>query len=139
MNVTEASRDLWGITIPFTQSKYIYSYDVEIRAGFDFGGIEWELDEEASTIKVKLPEVRVLSCDINTDSFKLYHESESIFRQITMEENNEALANLKQAAREDAVANGLLENARSNAETILRGFFGQVYDLEKYELEFTDK
>lgn len=139
VNVTEASRDLWGITIPFTQSKYIYSYDVEIRAGFDFGGIEWELDEEASTIKVKLPEVRVLSCDINTDSFKLYHESESIFRQITMEENNEALANLKQAAREDAVANGLLENARSNAETILRGFFGQVYDLEKYELEFTDK
>ena len=56
-----------------------------------------------------------------------------------MEENNQALANLKQTAREDAVANGLLENARSNAETILRGFFRQVYDLEKYELEFTDK
>lgn len=139
VNVTEASRDLWGIRIPFTQSKYIYSYDVEIRAGFDFGEIEWELDEEASTIKVRLPEARVLSCDINTDSFKLYHEAESIFRKITMEENNQALANLKQTAREDAIANGLLENARSNAETILRGFFRQVYDLEKYELEFTDK
>ena len=29
INVTEAARDLFGITIPFTQSKYIYSYNVQ--------------------------------------------------------------------------------------------------------------
>lgn len=139
VNVTEASRDLWGVRIPFTQSKYIYSYDVEIKAGFDFGEIEWSVDEGTSTIKVWLPEVRILSSEIDMDSFKLYHEEESIFRPITLEENNEALANLKQAAKEDAVANGLLDNARGNAETILRGFFGNVYDLETYSIEFTDK
>lgn len=139
VNVTEASRDLWGVRIPFTQSKYIYSYDVEIKAGFDFGEIEWSVDEGTSTIKVGLPEVRILSSEIDMDSFKLYHEEESIFRPITLEENNEALANLKQAAKEDAVANGLLDNARGNAETILRGFFGNVYDLETYSIEFTDK
>lgn len=139
VNVTEAARDLWGVRIPFTQSKYIYSYDVVIKAGFDFGEIEWSVDEEASAIKVALPEVRILSSEIDTDSFKLYHESESLFRQITLEENNEALANLKETAKADAVANGLLENARGNAETILRGFFGNVYDLETYSIEFTDK
>lgn len=37
VNVTEGSRVLWGVTIPFTQSKYIYSYDVTIKAGIDFG------------------------------------------------------------------------------------------------------
>ena len=35
VNVTEAAREFYGITIPFTQSKYIYSYNVEIQAGFD--------------------------------------------------------------------------------------------------------
>ena len=28
VNVTEGSRELFGVTIPFTQSKYIYSYDI---------------------------------------------------------------------------------------------------------------
>lgn len=28
VNVTDASRELWGVTIPFTQSKYIYSYNM---------------------------------------------------------------------------------------------------------------
>ena len=56
-----------------------------------------------------------------------------------MEENNEALKNLVQNAETDAVANGLLDNARSNAETILRSFFGNVYNLEEYEIRFINK
>lgn len=41
VNVTDASRKLFGMTIPFTQSKYIYSYDVIVKAGFDFTQVEW--------------------------------------------------------------------------------------------------
>lgn len=139
VNITEASRELFGAKIPFTQSKYIYSYDVEIKAGLDFTQIEYDIDEENSIIKVELPEIRVLSVEINTDSFKLYHEQESIFRQISMEENNEALTTLQQTAEKDAIANGLLDNARSNAETILESFFAQEYGADTYKIEFTDK
>ena len=89
--------------------------------------------------KVRLPEAKILSSELKWDSFKLYHEDESIFKQIKMEENNEALKNLVQNAETDAVANGLLDNARSNAETILRGFFGNVYNLEDYEIKFINK
>lgn len=136
VNVTEASRELFGVTIPFTQSKSIYSYDVVIKAGLDFGDIQWEVQE--NTITVRLPEIRILSSEIDLDSFQLYHESESIFRPITLEENNEAMVALKETAQESAVANGLLEEARANAETILTGFFAQEYDLETYSLEFTN-
>ena len=110
VQVTEAARELFGVTIPFTQSKYIYSYDVVIRAGVDFGDIAWSLEED--TIEVRLPEARVLSCEVDLDSFRVYHEGESIFRPITLEENNAALADLKRRAEEDAVANGLLTDAR---------------------------
>ena len=136
VEVTEASRELFGMSIPFTQSKYIYSYDVTIKAGIDFGGIDWDLDEEQKTIRVTMPETRVLSSEINLDSFKVYHESESIFHHITLEENNAALQELQHNAEETAIANGLLENARSNAETILKGFFTKAYDLDKYTLTF---
>ena len=137
VNVTEAARELFGITIPFTQSKYIYSYDIVIKAGFDFNEIEWS--ESGDTIEVRLPEAKILSSEIDLDSFELYLEDESIFREITMTENNEALKSMQHSAEEDAVANGLLENARSNAETILTGFFGNVYDLNEYEIVFKDK
>ena len=113
VNVTEAARELFGITIPFTQSKYIYSYDIVIKAGFDFNEIEWS--ESGNTIEVRLPEAKILSSEIDLDSFELYLEDESIFREITMTENNEALKSMRQSAEDDAIANGLLENARSNA------------------------
>ena len=71
--------------------------------------------------------------------YVVYHEEESIYNQVTLEENNTALKELKQEAEEEAVANGLLDNARSNAETILTGFFGQVYDLDQYKIVYKDK
>ena len=88
---------------------------------------------------MRLPATKILSSEIDLDSFKVYLEDESIYREITLEENNEALKSMKQSAEDDAVANGLLENARSNAETILTGFFGNVYDMDEYEIVFKDK
>lgn len=134
----QGSRDFFGLfEVPFTQSKYIYSYDVEIKAGYDFEQIEWEKTEKK--ILVKLPEAKVLSNEIDLGSFEVYHEDESIFRPITLGENNEAMLGLQQRAEEDAISNGLLEKAQQNAETILTSFFAQVYDLNEYTLVFEYK
>lgn len=109
------------MTFRLQQSKYIYSYNVIVKAGYDFGEIRYEVKKDS--IKVKLPEVRILSSQVDEDSFRVYHEKESIFNQIRLEENNAAFAKLKEQAEKDAVANGLYENARSNAKTILKGYF----------------
>ena len=137
VNVLEGSRDLFGFTIPFTQSKYIYSYGVEVKAGFNFEEIEWELNDH--TIEVRLPEAEILSTELDTDSFEVYREEESAFRKITLEEINDGLDSQQERARQDAIESGILENARSNAETILTGFFGNVYDMDEYEIVFKDK
>lgn len=139
VNVTEAARELFGMEIPFTQSKYIYSYSVEVKAGYDFEEIDYNVDEGKKLIRVKMPEAKILSSELDTDSFKLYHEEESIFRQITLEENNEALNKLVEQAEEDSIANGILENARTNAEEILKGFFSKAYDMDEYEIKFEDQ
>lgn len=137
VNVTEDAKELYGMRIPFTQSKYIYSYDIVIKAGYDFNEIEWK--EKNKTIEVKLPEAKVLSNELDMDSFKVYHEEESNFSKITLEENNDAVKKMKLNAQENAIANGLLENARSNAETMLTGFFADEYDLDEYKIVFKDK
>lgn len=137
VNVTDSSRELFGNKIPFTQSKYIYSYDITIKAGYDFSDIEWNV--KGNTIEVKMPNVKILSSQIDLDSFKVYHEEESIFNKITLSENNETLKKLQSEAQTQAIKNGLYENARTNAETMLTSFFGNVYDLNEYKIVFTDK
>lgn len=136
LNVTEADRKLFGMSIPFTQSRYLYSYDIEIKAGIDFQKVDWKVNDK--TIQVTLPECEIISNEVKTDSLKIYLEEESIFKKITLEDNNEALANMQQKAQDDAIANGLFENARSNAETIITGFISQVYDLDEYQIQFTE-
>lgn len=137
VNVTEGDREFFGVTIPFTKSTYIYSYDVVIKAGFDFTEIDYFVNEETNEIEVIMPEVKILSNELNTDSFKLYYENESVFKQITMSETNDALLNLKKNAETNAIANGLLENAKTNAEEILKGFFSNAYPNKEMIIKFT--
>lgn len=61
VNVTDSSRELFGAKIPFTQSKYIYSYGVTVKAGFDFEEIEWS--ENDTTIEGRLPDTKILSSE----------------------------------------------------------------------------
>ena len=133
---TANARKLFGHNLPFTQSKIVFSYDVVIKAGYDFSAITWDVQD--TTITVKLPEVKVLSCEVKEDSFKKYVEDESIFTPFTLDDNNNAMKALKETAQTDAIANGLYENARSNAETMLTTFFSSAYDMDQYTIEFQD-
>ena len=124
VNVTQAERELFGLSIPFTQSKYIYSYDVILKAGYDFSQITYEVDEESQTIEVRLPQVQILSSELDLDSFQVYEEDESIFRPIRLEETNAAMQQMQQRAEGGTPSQtGLLDNARANAELVLTGFF----------------
>ena len=122
VSTIEADQKLGDFSIPFTQSKYVYSYDVVVKAGLDFSAVKVDLDEPAAAVRVTLPEVRILSAEIDYDSFQVYVEDESIFRPITLEETNAATNSLVETAKTDAVANGLLDNARENAEALLTAF-----------------
>ena len=137
ISLTEDVKKLLGLKIPFTQRKYICSYDFVIKAGVDFGEIEWK--EKNNTIEVKLPEVKVISSELDMESFKIYHKDESVFNQIDLADNNEAIKIMKRNAEKTAVENGLLEEARSNAEMLVKEFISSAYDLKKYKVVFTDK
>ena len=135
VNVTESSREIFGIKIPFTQSKYIYSYDFNIKAGFDFNEITWK--EKNNKIIVNLPPVKILSNEIIEDSFKVFHEEESVFTPISLEDNNAAIAQMKKDAVDHAVRNGLYDNAIANGKSLLTSFFEREFPKDQYEIQFT--
>lgn len=137
---TDDWRKMFGsIKIPFTESKYVFSCDVVIKAGYDFADIDYDVERKEKVVTVHMPEAKILSSELKLDSFKVYHQQESIFNNIKVEENVEELKKLKKQTEEDAKANGLLENARTNAETLIKNFLSQSYNQDEYKYVFKDK
>lgn len=134
VEVIEDSKTLWKITLPFTSSKYIFSYDGIIKAGIDFEDIQWSVNDVLKKITVNLPEPKILSNEIDTNSLYVYDESRSIFSPLTVEDINESLIALKGESEEKAIGNGILEEAETNARILIQGFL--IGSYPDYEIEF---
>ena len=141
VRVETKDRKLFNISIPLTESKYIYTYNTNIKAGINFSGVKWsfgDTEETKSTIYVQLPAVRTLSVQLDLDSFKVLHESTSIFTPITLDEHNDALKQLTDDALNDAISNGLYDKALDNAKVLLTSFIYQVYPSDQYTIVFSE-
>ena len=133
---------LFNVSIPLTQSKYIYTYNTTIKAGINFSDVKWQLgdtDDTSHNIYVDIPEVKTLSADIDLDSFKVLHEENNIFSPIRLTEHNDSLNQLRENALSDAINSGLYDRALDNAKTILTSFISQVYPSNEYNIIFSER
>ena len=133
---------LFNVSIPLTQSKYIYTYNTTIKAGINFSDVKWQLgdtDDTSHNIYVDIPEVKTLSADIDLDSFKVLPEENNIFSPITLTEHNDSLIQLRENALSDAINSGLYDRALDNAKTILTSFISQVYPSNEYNIIFSER
>jgi hypothetical protein len=126
-------------SIPFTESKNIFSYDIDIKAGYDFSEIEVKPDQKNHKVTVKLPEAKILDTDLNTDSFQLYDETQGLLTHITLTDMNNAFAEMKEEAMQKAEDNGLMDKAKENAHTLIKGMLAGSYDMNEYTVEFVDQ
>lgn len=133
---------LFNVSIPLTQSQYIYTHNTTIKAGINFSDVKWQLgdtDDTSHNIYVDIPEVKTLSADIDLDSFKVLHEENNIFSPITLTEHNDSLIQLRENALSDAINSGLYDRALDNAKTILTSFISQVYPSNEYNIIFSER
>ena len=70
IGVVNDSKKVFGKELPFTRSKYIYSYNVVVKAGLNFKEISWEKSGEK--IKVQMPKMHVTDSYIDEKSGKVY-------------------------------------------------------------------
>lgn len=133
---TKPHKEVVGFKIPFTESKVIYSYEGLIKAGLDFEDIDIAVDDAAKTVRITLPEVRLLSTVLDRDSLIVYDEKNSPFNAFTFEDMNLSEAELEKSAEETAVNNGLLDRAADNAENIIRTMVYSMDNMNDYTVEF---
>lgn len=115
----ENAKELFGRSIGLTKNRFVYSYDVSVKAGIDFAAVTIDVDEEQHTVTATLPEVKLLGTTVDNDSFCMYLEENNIFNPISVEDVNASVAEMKTAAEEQAVAKGILDRAMDNAKTLV--------------------
>ena len=131
----DSSKEIYGYTIPFTTSMFIYSYDGTIMAGIDFTKIQIDKNDEEKMITVTLPDVEIISSDVDQDSFTLYDEKNNIFNPISVTDVADSFADLKNSEEEKAIEKGLFDRARESAVTLVENFMRGSYDVEDYDIE----
>lgn len=136
----ENPRKVFGMGIPFTNSHFIFSYDFEIKAGFQVEDITPSVDETKKTVTVTMPHAQFLGePTILLDSEKVYLENESIFNQFKISDHTEYQSEMAKEAKEKAEDMGILEAAEENAETILKPLFEQTLNSDEYTFTFNFK
>lgn len=136
VQVDKEARDLWGLTLPFTQSKYIYSYDGEVKASIDFAAVTIDIDEDAKKISIHIPEEVKLDVYVDPTSMEIYDESKNIFTPLSLDRTNSALREMEAEVREKALANGIDTSAISNAKLLLQTLVSTAINTEGYTFEF---
>ena len=122
VQVISDSRELWGVTIPFTQSKYIFSYDGIVKAGINFEEVTYTINSNDKTITVNLPTAYITSVAVDEDSLVIYDESQSVFTPLKLGDIRESRLALEQEAVQQAIGNGVLNDAINNAKVLVQAF-----------------
>ena len=131
----DSNKSFMDFKLPFTTSKFVYSYDGLIKAGIDFTAVEVEKDDLLKTITVKLPKAKILSSEIDESSFQVYDEKQSIFNKVSISNFNDTNADLKNRAEERAIKKGLLDKADANATMLIKNFLLSTYSVSDYAIK----
>ena len=122
--------------IPLTESRQIFSYDFDVDASIKFNKITFDVDNKNNIITFNLPHAKVYKTTIILDSFNSYYESDSLFTEIDLSENNDAKKQMAIEAEEKCIKNKLLENADKNAEELLKGLVKSNSKIKDYKVLF---
>ena len=122
--------------IPLTESRQIFSYDFDVDASIKFNKITFDVDNKNKIITFNLPHANVYKTTIILDSFNSYYESDSLFTEIDLSENNDAKKQMAIDAEEKCIKNKLLEKADKNAEELLKGLVKSNSKIKDYKVLF---
>ena len=105
------------INVPLTEKSFLLKYNGYIKAGVDFKNIKVEVS--GKDIHISLPSPKILDTLIDEKSIKVYNESMNAFNPLTIADYNKAIMKEKNTMIGDAISQGILRDATSQAELVL--------------------
>lgn len=132
-------KTLFSLTLGFTESSYLATYDGTVTAGIDFSAISVIPDRQGKTVSIVMPKASIQNVDIDPASFVLYSEKNGLGNPLSVSDFNGSLIELEEKARERALERGILEQADENARQIIETFIGRFPELRDWSILWDDE
>lgn len=133
----EHFKDLFGKKIPFTTDRVVFTYNGVVSAGIDLSLVEYEIDNELKSIVVKLPEIKILSNEIDASSFEFPYESNSIFTKTDMDDYMKIIDSLKEKKVKDIKSNDeFMKSTLDNTKNVIKSFLTLDDSTKEYTVNF---
>ena len=130
-------KKFFEIELPFTESKSVFTYTGTVRVGYDLSAVGIEVDNDAKTITLTLPEQKIISNEIDFDSFEFIVDESSVFNPQKLYESTPAIDDLKKDAEKEVKNDKeFAAQARDNAEVVLTSFLRAAGIDEEYDIVF---
>ncbi len=135
--VYDDSKKLFNMKVPFTTDKAVYLVDGVISAGVDIGEIKFDVDNKKRTIDVRIQNPKIMSHEIDSDSFQYFEVKNSIFNSSSLanfaELESDIKSNQEQKLKDN---NDFWENTKNNAKTVIDSFIKASGIAEDYTINY---
>ncbi|EWM54573.1 DUF4230 domain-containing protein [Ruminococcus flavefaciens] len=134
-DVYENSKKAFGVKIPLTTDKVIFTYSGVVSAGIDLSQITYDIDNDKKTITVTLPKPKFLSHEMDESGFRFYDAKNSIFTETKLEDYTSLMAKLKSAKEVQLRNDGeFFPSVTENAKKVLNDLFKIADATSEYEI-----
>ena len=83
-----------------------------------------------------MPASEIQAVTIDKDTFKIYSEKDSLWNPLKLEDYNVSLVEFENAAKEKALASGILTRSDEQARSLVRQFISSLPGTAAYTVEF---
>lgn len=123
-----------GWDIPLTQKSFLITYDGKLKAGIKMDKID--VNVENNTIIISIPEIEILSNEIDESSIEVYDETKNVFNPISVTDYTTFAKKQKDAVAEEAIENGLLSEAATKTQNTIKKYLNAVPGIDgNYEIK----
>ena len=123
-----------GWDIPLTQKSFLITYDGQLKAGIKMDKIK--VDVSNDNITVSIPDIEILSNEIDESSIEVYDESRNIFNPISVNDYATFATSQKEAVEAEAIENGLLSQAATKTQDTIKKYLNAIPGIEgNYQID----
>lgn len=131
------SKQLKNFNIPLTKKSFILKWDGTIKAGVDITKVAIDVNDKDKVITIKMPNAKVLSHELDENSFETLKESDNIFNPIKIEDIRNFDSKSKELMEKRAIDSGILDKAYESAKNVIVALvYTEVVEAQGYTIEF---
>ncbi|WP_308749593.1 DUF4230 domain-containing protein [uncultured Anaerococcus sp.] len=132
----ENQQEFYGMKLPFTQKKFIISYDGEVNAGINLEEAKVSLNEADKKINIQIPHAVILNHVIDEDSLTIFDEKNSIFNQLEVKDFSDFRKDEMKKIEKELEEKGFLQEADEKTKEAIVEILKINPLLEAYTIEF---